>query len=123
MLRYSGNVMGTFTLVQQRDDEEKPRKFKIQIREGNCLAVFLYVYKEEEPKDPKLPYINQLVSFLADETHLKNCEKAFKKGQVFASIVGGKLQNIKLNMYYQDSKVLLKHMLKDGLEVKCFYKK
>lgn len=61
MVRYSENILGTIIMVQNRNGE--PHKFEIQIREGNCLAVFLYVYKNEHPADPSKPWVHQLVNF------------------------------------------------------------
>jgi len=123
MLRYNSTIIGTLTLVQYQQDEEKPRKFKIQIRQGNCLAVFLYVYKEEHPEDPKRPYIHQLCGFLADEAHLKDCFKEWKSW-VFPSLFMStkEIENIRLNLYYKEAKTLLKYMVKDGLKVQCYYK-
>ena len=73
-IRYNGNIMGTVTIAQQRKDEDKPRKYKIQIRQGNCLAVFLNVYKEENPEDPKKCWVHQLMNFLAKKkTCLQDC--------------------------------------------------
>ena len=124
-LRYNGNIMGTITIAQQRKDEDKPRKYKIQIRQGNCLAVFLRVYKQENPEDPKKPYVHQLVNFLADGVHLENIIKAWKTGKtdVFARMLSAdKITNVKLNMFYKESKTLLGYMVRDGLKVKCYYK-
>jgi len=131
-LRYSKNTIGTFTLCQKAFDyadgklvdvkDEKGRqvynKFPIQIREGNCLAVFLHIYKQKEPENPKLPWRHELVLFFADDEHLKRCLKNNTWQQLFS----GELRNIKLNMFYPESKVLLKHMTKAGLKVTCYYK-
>lgn len=35
-IRYNKNVMGTITIKQGEN------KFKVQIRQGNCLAVFIF---------------------------------------------------------------------------------
>ena len=121
-LRYNGTTIGTFTLVQKREDEEKPRKYKIQIRQGNCLAVFLHIYKEKEPEDPSRPWVHQLVSFFEDERHIKNCKRDFDDGYLFKGLFCGDLKDIKLNLYYKECNTLLKYFVKDGLKVSCFYK-
>ena len=121
-LRYNGNIMGTVTIAQQRQDEDKPRKYKIQIRQGNCLAVFLYVYKEENPEDPKKCWVHQLMNFLADEQHLKNIFKDVKN-DVFAYMLSANwIDKVELNLFYKESNTLLKYMVRDGLKVKCYYK-
>lgn len=122
MLRYTSTKLGTLTIVQQRGDEEKPRKFKIEIREGNCLAVFLYIYKEEKPQDPKRPWVHQLVGFFADERHLKNIVQSHDK-EAFACFFNAiKIEKVKLNIYHKECKTLLKYMVRDGLKVECYYK-
>lgn len=121
-LRYSSRNLGTMTIVQKRGDEEKPREFKLQIREGNCLAVFMNIYKEKEPKDPKLPWVHQLVAFFADERHLKNIVQSYDK-EAFACFFNAvKIKNVKLNLFFKESKTLLKYMIRDGLKVECYYK-
>ena len=114
-LHYYSTTIGTFTLVQKENSS------KIQIRQGNCLAVFMNIYKLKEPEDPKRPWMHQLVSFFCDEQHIKNCFNDYKK-DVFKRIFWGDLKNIKLNLYYKESHVLLKYLTKDGYKVQCFYK-
>ena len=124
-IRYNGNTMGVVYIEQQRNGEEKPRKYKIQIRQGNCLAVFLYVYKKENPEDPKRPWVHQLMNFLADSVHLMNIIKEWKTGGkgVFARMLSAdKITKVKLNMFYKESKTLLGYMVRDGLKVECYYK-
>ena len=121
-IHYNGNVMGIVTIAQQRQDEDKPRKFKIQIRQGNCLAVFLYVYKKDNPDNPKMCWVHQLMNFLADEQHLKNIVKDCKTN-VFAWILSADwIDKVELNLAYKESNTLLKYMVRDGLKVKCYYK-
>lgn len=114
-IRYNGNTMGTFTLVQEEN------KFPIQIRQGNCLAVFLHIYKQKEPADPQKPWVHDLVCFFVDERHLRNCVKDYTK-DAFKGIFWGDIKNIRLNLYYKDMQILLKYMVRDGLEVQCYYK-
>ena len=56
--------MGTITIKQGEN------KFKVQIRQGNCLAVFIHVSKQEDRR-----YLYTLYSFYADEAHLKRIIK------------------------------------------------
>jgi hypothetical protein len=135
-IRYSGVTIGTFTLYQKREEtvdgklievkDEKGRqvynKFKIQLRDSNCLMCALHVSRIENPKNPKLCWRHQLVSFLCDEQHLKNCRKDYKPGCFFNGLFSGKLQNIKLNIYYKEMQTLAKYMARDGLNVTCYYK-
>lgn len=121
-IRYNGNTMGVVYIEQQRNGEEKPRKYKIQIRQGNCLAVFLHIYKQENPEDPKRPWVHQLMNFLGDEQHLKNIVKE-KKTDVFSYMLSADwIDKVELNLFYKESNTLLKYMVRDGLKVKCYYK-
>ena len=137
-IQYNGTVIGRLTLCQARreknDDgkyvevkDEKGRtvynKYPIQIRDGNCMAIFLHVYKQEKPDDPKRPWVHQLQSFLVDEDHLKNVIKNRKEGEVFEYILNGKLRDIRLNIYYKEMQTLARYMARDGLEVKVYYEK
>ena len=121
-IRYNGNVMGTITIAQQRENEDKPRKYKIQIRQGNCLAVFLHVYKFKNLEDPKKCWMHQLINFLGNEQHIKN-EFKERKTNVFAWILSADwIDKVELNLFYKESNTLLKYMVRDGLKVKCYYK-
>ena len=84
--------------------------------------MFLYVYKQENPEDPKKCWVHQLMSFLADEQHLKNIIK-YDKNNVFASILSADwIDKVELNLFYKESNTLLKYMVRDGLKVQCYYK-
>ena len=121
-IRYNGNIMGTVTIAQQRKDEDKPRKYKIQIRQGNCLAVFLHVYKFKNLEDPKRCWMHQLINFLDDEQYIKNIVKE-EKENVFAYMLSADwIEKVELNLFYTESNTLLKYMVRDGLKVKCYYK-
>ena len=123
-IRYSGTTIGTFTLVQQRKDEDKPRKYKIQIRKANCLMCAIHVHKIENPENPKMCWRHDLVMFFNDEQHLKNCIKIHEKeeGSFFENLFTGKLTDIKLNLFHKECNTLLKYMVRDGLKVQCYYK-
>lgn len=101
---YSKNLMGTITIKQRE------QKFKIQIRQGNCLAVFIHVSKEDDGK-----YLHTLYSFYIDEAHLKRVIKSCK------GPFGDDLVSVELNMYYKECTTLLKHFVKH-CKVKCYYK-
>lgn len=135
-LRYTGTTIGTFTLYQKREEivdeklvevkDEKGRqvynKFKIQLRASNCLMCALHVSRIENPRNPKLCWQHQLVSFFCDERHLMNCRKDYKPGCFFTGLFSGELRNIKLNIYYKEMLTLAKYMTRDGLKVTCYYK-
>lgn len=113
MLRYDSTKLGEVT-VKQGDD-----KFKIQIRQGNCLAVFIYVRKateEELAKNPDGKYYHQLYSFFVDEGHCKNLMKEY------GNVLGTDVVGIKLNMAYKESWKLLKYFMKSGYKVQCYNK-
>lgn len=137
-IEYTGITIGTLTLCQPKREKNgdgkyadvkdaKGRtvydKYKIQIRESNCMAVFLHIYKQDKPDDPKRPWVHQLQSFIVDEDHLKNVIKKRKEGEVFEYILNGKLRDIRLNIYYKEMQTLAKYMARDGLEVKVYYEK
>lgn len=113
MLHYYETKLGEVT-VKQGDE-----KFKVQIRQGNCLAVFVYIRKateEELAKNPDGKYYHMLYSFFADEKHCKNMMKEY------GNVLGTDVVNVKLNMYYKESWTLLKYFVKSGYKVHCFYK-
>ena len=134
-IHYSGVTIGTFTLYQKREEtvdgklvevkDEKGRqvynKFKIQIRASNCLACFLHISKVDNPTNPKLCWRHDLVMFYADEQHLKNILKDYRK-DAFNGMFSGELHNIKLNIYYKEMLTLARYMARDGLNVTCYYK-
>lgn len=103
-LHYYEGLIGTMTIKQ------KHGTFEIQIRQGNCLAVFIHVRKDEESDG----YIHTLYSFFADEAHLKKCMKTM--GNPF----GDEIVSIRLNMKYKESPKLLKHLVK-LCNVECYY--
>ena len=136
-IRYNGTTIGTLTLCQARreknsdgeyvevkDEKGRPvyNKYPIQIRDGNCLAIFLHVWKDEHPEDPERPWHHDLQSFFVDEAHMKRCLKNYKQGEAFEKIIFGKLKNIRLNIYYKNMQTLAKYMTRDGLKVTCYYK-
>ena len=138
-IQYNGTIIGTLTLCQARrvenekgeyvemkDDKGRTvyNRYKIQIRDGNCMAIFLHVYKQAKPEDPKRPWVHQLQNFIADEKHLQNIirNRDEYKGNAFEYMLNGKLRNIKLNIYYKGMQTLAKYMTREGLKVTCYYK-
>lgn len=113
MIRYDATKYGTVTVKQDG------QKFNIDIRSGNCLAVFVYIRKateEELAEDPNGKYYHTLYSFFGDERHCKNMMKAY------GNVLGTDVVSIKLNMYYKESWILLKYFVKSGYKVTCYEK-
>lgn len=113
MLRYDSTKLGTVTVKQNG------QKYNIDIRGGNCLAVFIYVRKateEELAKNPDGKYYHKLYSFFADEKHCKNMMKEY------GNVLGTDVVGIKLNMAYKESWTMLKYFVKSGYKVTCYEK-
>lgn len=87
----------------------------IKIHWANALCAFIHHYKDEKGEK----YV-QLISFFADEQHIKNCEKNFTSHDP-VDFINGKVESVKLNLYYPESKILLKHIVKYH-NVTCYYK-
>jgi len=116
-LRYTGVRLGKVRVAQEYNGETV--KYDVDIRQGNCLAVLVYVRKatkEELEKNPKGKWFHQLWSFFGDEQHMKNIMK--DGGDVF---FGEDIRKIELNMYYKECKTLLKYFLMSGHKVECYY--
>lgn len=107
-ISYNGNVIGTMTVTQGDN------KFNIEIRQGNCLAVFIHRYKIDEQIHSSLQY------FFADEQHLKNICKAVDKKEMEGIFPYDEVNEIRLNMRYKESAKLLKHLVK-YYEINCYY--
>ena len=115
MLNYTGTTYGYLTIKQGKD------RFKIDIREANCLCAFIYVRKatkEELKKNPEGKYYHSLYSFLANDQHARNIMKD-NNGKLFWDEV----VNITLNLAYDQSFKLLKLFTKAGYQVTCHYTK
>lgn len=118
-LRYNGTTIGTILVEQEFGDIKK--KFKLQIRQGNCLAVIIYVRKatpEELAKHPDGKYYHQLHTFFIDEQHMKNIIKDY--GTLLDPM--DKVLKCELNMYYKENYKLLKYFVQSGYKVTCYYK-
>lgn len=136
-IQYNGTTIGTLTLCQAKREKNSDGKYvevkdkqgrtvydkyPIQIRDGNCMAIFLYIHKIENPEDPKKCWQHSLQCFFVDESHMKRCLEDFKQGEAFEKMFYGKLKNIRLNIYYKQMQTLAKYMARDGLNVTCYYK-
>lgn len=96
--------------VRQKSDN---RLVTVKIHWANALCAFIYHYKNENGEK-----MAQLISFFADEQHIKNCEKSYGDP---LDIFMGEIVSVKLNLFYEESNILLKHIVKHR-EVKCYYK-
>lgn len=100
---FNKNLMGKMT-IKQND-----QTFDIEIHQGNCLAVFIYKYKNELGEN-----MCGLYSFFADEEHIKNIVK--NENRVFFDDV----VCISLNCRYKECLKMLKHIVKFH-QVTCYY--
>ena len=109
MLRVNYKITYGAIKVRQSDN----RLVTIKIHWANALCAFVYHYKAEDGTK-----MVQLISFFADEQHIKNCEKSYGDP---LDIFMGEIVSVKLNLFYKESRTLLKHIVKHH-EVKCYYK-
>lgn len=105
-IRYFSNSMGKIS-VRRRDGS----KYNVDIRQGNCLAVMIYVSKNDDGT-----YTHTLWSFFADEAHVKNMVKGDCK------LLGNDIAGVKLNLYYKECNTILKYLVRQGYKVSCYYK-
>jgi hypothetical protein len=113
MLTYTSTKLGTVTVKCGSE------KYNVDIRRGNCLAVFVYVRKatkEELAQNPEGKYYHTLYSFFADDQHCKNMLKDC------GNVLGDDVAGIKLNMSYKESWKLLKYFMESGYKVTCYNK-
>ena len=98
--------MGKLTIRQ------KGKKYNINIYSGNALAIFICEYKHNDEER----YV--MYNFFADKKHCDNIIKN-KKRLFFDDVV----VNIELNLFYKSAQTLLKILVENGYEVRCYYKK
>lgn len=113
MIRYDSTTIGTMVLKQGG------KRFKLQIRKGNCLAVIIYVRKlteNEMIENTGSKYMHTLYDFYLDGKHLSKRLK--KEGDV----LGKDIVDVELNLFYEESQTLLKYFVKSGHKIKCYYK-
>ena len=102
-ITFNGNIMGKLVIKQEHGE------FEIEIRQGNCLAVFIHQYVNEEGVK-----MNQLYSFYSDSKHLDNIIK--DNGSPFWD----EIVSIELNMKYKECEQLLRRFVKFH-KVTCYY--
>lgn len=110
MLRVNYKITYGEIKVRQKSDN---RLVTVKIHWANALCAFIYHYKAEDGRK-----MVQLISFFADEQHIKNCEKSYGDP---LGIFMGEIVSVRLNLFYKESRTLLKHIVKHH-EVKCYYK-
>lgn len=106
MLRYTGVTIGTM-IIEQGDS-----RYKIQIRQGNCLAVMIHCRKDDNSEG----YIHTLYTFFADEQHIKNIIK--NEGRLFFD----KVISARLNLKYKESVTLAKYFAMQKIKTSVYYK-
>lgn len=97
-ITFSEILLGTMTL------ERNGQQFEVQIRQGNCLAVFI--------TESETHY--HLYWFFGDEKHLKRIKKA--EGWILPD----KIISCRLDTSHKESMTLLKHLVNEGVEVTCY---
>ena len=99
------NKMGKITIKQ------KKQNFDINIYAGNALAIFICEYKQNDEER----YV--LYNFFADKKHCDNIIKNHKRLFFDDEVV-----SIELNLFYKSAQTLLKILVENGYEVRCYYK-
>ena len=112
MLRVNYKITYGEIKVRQKSDN---RLVTVKIHWANALCAFIYHYKAEDGTK-----MVQLISFFADEQHIKNCEKNFASHDCLDFFMG-KIVSVKLNLFYKESRILLNHIVKHH-NVTCYYK-
>lgn len=105
-LQYTNTKIGTIRIKHTTG-----KRYNIEIRQGNCLAVFIYRYKDHGKEK------NALYNFFADEKHMKNIMASYDK------VMPDEVVKCELNMYYKESWKLLKYFMLSKYEVTCYYEK
>lgn len=90
----------------------KMKKYYINIYYGNFLAVFVYEYTDGGKE------MYSLYDFFADKKHCDNIIKNHKRLFFDDEVV-----SIELNLFYKSAQTLLKILVENGYEVRCYYKK
>ena len=103
MITYNANLMGKMVIAQSQHE------FEIEIRQGNCLAVFIHLSGDT----------STLYNFFADEQHLKNIIKGCKEEGT--QLFWDEVKSIRLNMRYKECGKLVKYFTQCGYEVTCYH--
>ena len=99
--------------IRQTSDK---KLYTIKIHWANALCAFIYHYKKDGKRWASLK------GFFGDEQHVKNVAKENNGDCLIWISEVGKITSIKLNLYYKESNTLLKHFVKAGYKVECYYK-
>lgn len=94
--------MGKITIRQKQKDKEN--EYEISIYAGNCMAIFLYEYKDEDGQD-----MYDLWSFWADKQHVKNIMKNEKK--LFS---GCEVVSVELDLSFKQARPVLDMFVQYG---------
>ena len=87
-------------------------KYKLSVYTGNCIAVFVYHYKEKGEK------YYTCHGFFGDKAHMKRC-LGLEKG--CDNIYKDEWQKIKLNTHFKNSIVLAEAFAKAGYKVELYH--
>lgn len=91
--------------------EQDGRRFNLGIYEANCqYGAVVWTGKDEKGELRRI-----LMTFWADEQHMKNIVK--NEGSLMC---GEKVLRAELNMYHKENYTLLKYMMASGYKVKCY---
>ena len=90
----------------------KMKKYYINIYYGNFLAVFVYEYTDGGKE------MYSLYDSFADKKH---CDKIIKNHKRL--FFDDEVVSIELNLFYKSAQTLLKILVENGYEVRCYYKK
>lgn len=119
-LTYNGTTIGKVTIEQEHNKTK--HRYELQIRQGNVrfgVVIYERPLTEEEKKEaePGATVLHSLMTFWADEQHLKNMMKF--EGSIMP---GYKVVRAELNMAYKENYTLLKYMMQSGFKVMCYNK-
>ena len=103
MLVYSNEIVGKVTIKQNGVC------FDIEMRQSNCLAVFVFYLMDENGIRHK-----KLYNVFADEQHIKNMKKEGYR-PFFDEVV-----KIRLNMKYKENYKVLKYLV-EYYNVECYF--
>lgn len=110
MIRFDAKQkLGEMTITREREGETE--NFTVNIYGGNCLAIFVYEYTDENGVK-----MAQLWNFIADGKHASNI---IKSGY---PLLDEDVTDIKLNIAFKDAEKLLKILVKAGYNVNVHYK-
>lgn len=110
MLRVDFNKkMGEVILAQEHDG--KTYKFTVDICAANALCAFISKCKNDNGEAE-----NRLLNFFADKVHVNDLIK--RKVELFY----GKVEKVRLNMWYENCESILKYFVRIGYKVECYYK-